>query len=130
MSTTRRIAVEPKDLGDAIVVRVEVGASDTPSRRFHPGQATETFTIGTSGAWKIEAPGVASVHAYGRFDGRQFFVATADPEDPVLVDGRLVPETWLAVVDPSTLAIGGARLAVDPRLSSEFPAAAPPAMRE
>jgi hypothetical protein len=122
--TTRRIAVETtKELGDAIVMRVEVGTSDTPSRRFHPGQPASTFTIGTIGAWKIEAPGVAPVHAYARFDGRQLFVATADPDDPATVDGRTVPETWLAVAAPSTLAIGSARLTIDSRLSSEFPVA-------
>jgi hypothetical protein len=122
--TTRRIAVEAtKELGDAIVMRLEVGTSDTPSRRFHAGQPASTFTIGTIGAWKIEAPGVAPVHAYARFDGRQLFVATADPDDPATVDGRTVPETWLAVAAPSTLAVGGARLTIDSRLSSEFPAA-------
>ena len=54
MTTTRRIPVETtKDLGDAIVVRIEVGRSDTSVQRFHPGQPASTFAIGTSGAWKI-----------------------------------------------------------------------------
>lgn len=133
MTSTRRLALEPmepaqaKSLGDAIVLRVEVGTSNSPSRRFHAGRPVPAFTIGTGADWKIEAPGVASIHAYLRFDGHALFVATADPEDPVLVDERPAPETWFAVAPPCTLAIGGARLAIDSRISSEFPAAVPPA---
>jgi hypothetical protein len=109
-------------LGDAIVARLETGVSDTPLKRFHSGQPVATFTMGTAGGWKIDAPGVAAVHAYGRFDGQRLLVATADPDRPVLLDGRPVPETWLELCAPCVLAIGSARIAIDARTSSEFPA--------
>jgi len=104
---------------------LEAGTSDMRAKQFQPGQAVATFTIGTGGSWKIEAPGVAAVHAYGRFDGSRLLVATADPDQPVLLDGRPVPETWLAVAAPAVLAMGHARVAIESRVSSEFPAAAP-----
>jgi hypothetical protein len=115
-----RRAVET--LGDAILARLEAGVSDAPSKRFHSGQPVPTFTMGTAGGWKIDAPGVAAVHAYGRFDGQRLLVATADPDRPALLDGRPVPETWLELRAPCVLAIGSARIAIDARTSSEFPA--------
>jgi hypothetical protein len=130
MTSTRRLALQPmatKALGDAILLRLEAGTSDSPSRRFHAGRPVPAFTIGTGADWRIDAPGVAPIHAYLKFDGHALSVATADPDDPVLVDGRPVPETWLALAAPCTLAMGGARLAIDSRISSEFPAALPPA---
>ena len=98
---------------EAFVVRVDAGTSDTKVRRFRPGGPVATLTVGTHGAWKVEGPGVASVHAYLRFDGRQLLVATSDPRRPVVIDGRAVPETWSLLQPPCLLNLGQACLSVE-----------------
>ncbi len=106
-------SVQTSQESEALVVRVDGGASDPKVRRFRSGSPVATLTIGSQGAWKVEAPGIASVHAYLRFDGRELLVATADPRRPVLIDGRAVPETWSLVYPPCQLNLGGACLSVE-----------------
>jgi hypothetical protein len=106
---------------ETLVVRVDAGISDTKVRRFRAGSPVATLTVGTQGAWKVEAPGVASVHAYLRFDGRQLLVATSDPRRPVIIDGRAAPETWSPLQPPTVLSLGQACLAVERHVAGATP---------
>jgi hypothetical protein len=105
--------VQAKEESEAFVVRVDVGSSESKIRRFRTGNPVATLTVGSQGAWKVEAPGVASVHAYLRFDGRQLLVATSDPRRPVVIDGRPAPETWSPLHPPCLLSLGHASLSVE-----------------
>jgi hypothetical protein len=117
--------MQAKDDSEALVVRVDAGVSDTKVRRFRAASPAETITVGAQGAWKVEAAGVASVHAYLRFDGHRLLVATSDPSRPVLVDGRPAPETWLPLEPPSVLTLGRASLFVERDVASPHRSAPP-----
>jgi hypothetical protein len=121
--TARRAltSVQAIEESEAFVVRVDVGTSDTKARRFRPGGAAATLTVGSQGAWKVEAPGVASVHAYLRFDGRQLLVATSDPRRPVVIDGQPLPETWSLLQPPCLLNLGQACLSVERSFAEATP---------
>jgi hypothetical protein len=105
--------IQEKDDSEALVVRVDAGVSDTKVRRFRAASPAQTITVGAQGAWKVEAAGVASVHAYLRFDGHRLLVATSDPSRPVVVDGQPAPETWLPLEPPCVLTLGRASLSVE-----------------
>ncbi|HMI83519.1 MAG TPA: hypothetical protein VK550_05460 [Polyangiaceae bacterium] len=113
--------LDAKEDSETLVVRVEGGTSDTKVRRFRSGNPVATLTVGTQGAWKVEAPGVASVHAYLRFDGRQLLAATSDPRRPVVIDGRSAPETWSLLHPPCVLRLGQASLCVERDLAGATP---------
>jgi hypothetical protein len=124
-------SVQTWEESEALVVRVDAGISDTKVRRFRAGTPVATMTVGSQGAWKVEAPGVASVHAYLRFDGHQLLVATSDPRRPVVVDGTALPETWSPLQPPCVLSLGQANLSVHCAAAAVTPAspaiaAAPP----
>jgi hypothetical protein len=106
-------SVQTIEESEAFVIRVDAGTSDTKVRRFRPGVPVATLTVGSQGAWKVEAPGVASVHAYLRFDGSQLLVATSDPRRPVMIDGTAAPETWSPLHPPCRLGLGQASLSVE-----------------
>jgi hypothetical protein len=106
---------------EALVVRVDMGVSDTKVRRFRPGRPVATLTVGSQGAWKVEAAGVASVHAYLRFDGSQLFVATSDPRRPVVVDGIAMPETWSRLNPPCLVSLGRASLSIERDVAAATP---------
>ncbi len=77
-----------------------------------PNEPVQPFTVGTAASWRVEADGVAEVHAYLFFDGVTLFVSCVDPRHPVYVDDQAVGTDWTAVGPGSEILFGSARLGV------------------
>jgi len=76
------------------VVTVVGGQTQAPSRSFPLGDSVSGFSIGAQADWIVVASGVAPVHLYLAFDGREVHVAPAVPTAPVLLDGRPLGPGW------------------------------------
>lgn len=95
---------------ELIEIMVAAGQTDRPTLLFTPGTPANTVGVGASGQWRIAAPGVAPVHFYMVFDGRDVHVASATPTGQVLVAGMLAGPAWTRAPIPCEIRFGGASL--------------------
>jgi len=101
-------------MAETHVIEVRAGRGEPPSLELRPGLELAPLSVGTGGAWKVEAPGVRAVHFYLYFDGQTLFLQSAPGDDPPLIDGQPVPAAWTPAPDPCTVTFGQARLAFHP----------------
>lgn len=101
-----------------IIVELRAGEADQLDVGLSPGEPVEAFSIGQNGSWRIQAPGLADVHAYMYFDGATLYLASVNAADPAWINGRPVPTDWQAIVPPCEIAMGSARLWAE--LEEEF----------
>ena len=92
------------------VIEVRAGTSDQPVKELRPGNQLAPTSVGRSGMWRVDAPGVLDVHAYVYFDGQALFLQSADPSNPAKSNGQTIGATWTQVEIPCTIEIGRARL--------------------
>jgi hypothetical protein len=106
-------------MAETHVIEVRAGRGEPPSLELRPGLELAPLSVGTGGAWKVEAPGVRAVHFYLYFDGQTLFLQSAAADDPPLIDGKPVPAAWTPAPDPCTVTFGQARLAFHPTDNSD-----------
>lgn len=94
------------------VVTVVGGETRAPSRSFPLGSPVLGFSVGAQADWAIVASGVAPVHLYLSFDGRDVHVAPADPNARVFLDGRELGAGWHAAAVGCELRFGAVCLLV------------------
>ncbi len=97
-------------VGKHLHLKLCAGTADQYSIWLKHGHQVEPFSVGTSGAWRIFAPGVADTHAYIHFDGETASIASADPDMPLFVGGLPVGSSWVPLIAPCEIALGDARL--------------------
>jgi hypothetical protein len=81
-----------------------------PTLVLERGARLGPFTVGSGGAWKIDADGTLDVHACLFFDGNQLYIASGSEERPPLVNGTATGTEWIAVPMPARIAMGSARI--------------------
>lgn len=87
---------------------LEVHCRSTRVRALVPRSMLERPTsVGSAGAVRVKGPSVLPEHALLMMRGGVVHVASADPSNPVLVDGAPAPTYWVAVPLPCRLTIGG-----------------------
>jgi len=106
------------------LIEIRIGSGDPQSMRVQPGESLGPTLLGTRGAWRVDAPGVAPEHAELYFDGGQLFVRSVSPGALVLVGGSPVPEVWTPLDAPSEIVLGGARLWFGPSMAAQQQGAA------
>ncbi len=92
------------------VVEVRAGTSQRPILELKPGEVVSPTSVGRSGMWPLDAPGVLDVHAYVYFDGRVLFMQSADPGNPAKGNGQAIGPQWQQLEIPCTIELGRARL--------------------
>jgi hypothetical protein len=95
---------------EEMLLTVLAGVGEPPLMRLTVDTVLGPLSIGSSGSWRIVAPGVLGEHGYVYFDGTDLFLQSADPENPLLVDGQPVPDAWTPVDWPCEISLGVARL--------------------
>jgi len=75
-----------------------------------PGSEVGPISLGTEGAWRVVAPGVAPKHAYLFYDGQRLFLQSLNSGTPAMVDGKAIPDEWTELSAPCEIALGDARL--------------------
>ena len=93
-------------------VEVQYGRSPHPVGCFWPGSASGSISVGTRGAWRVDAPGVAEYAAYLYSDGTQLFVTAINPAEPVVVNGIPLTQGYRPVHHGDTMEFGQARFSV------------------
>jgi hypothetical protein len=108
------------------VLTLTGGVSPLPQSVFVWGTASRAFSVGTHGDWAINAPGVAPVHFFLRFDGKMLHIAGGPSGAPLSVSGVVVDQTWRPLPVFSLVAFGGAQLRVTCEPAAPRPQSAPP----
>jgi hypothetical protein len=101
-------------MADTHLIEVRAGRAEPPSLELRPGVELAPLSVGTGGAWQVNAPGVRPVHLYIYFDGQTLFLQSAEPADPPQMDGRPLPGSWTPATPRCTITFGQARLAFRP----------------
>jgi hypothetical protein len=116
---------------NVVAARLLRGSSSRLELSFCRGTDARLVSVGQQGSWQVSAPGVESIHAFLYFDGRDFWVLSAQPEAPPTLDGRALGEAWMQAVAPAVLGMGEAQIAFeafamnDPRARLAAPAGRP-----
>ncbi len=99
-------------MADAGIQLVEVRAGNSPRTlmELKPGASVNPTSVGRTGMWNIDAPGILDVHAYLYFDGNALFVQSADPSNPAKGNGKAIATSWQQMEIPCTIEMGKARL--------------------
>jgi hypothetical protein len=108
------------------VLTLTGGVSPLPQSVFVWGTASRAFSVGTHADWVINAPGVAPVHFFLRFDGKMLHIAGGPSGAPLSVSGVVVDQTWRPLPVFSLVAFGGAQLRVTCEPAAPRPQSAPP----
>ena len=101
-------------MAETHVIEVRAGRGEPPSLELRPGLELAPLSVGTGGAWQVNAGGVRLVHLYLYFDGQTLFLQAADEQDPPMIDGRPVPMSWTPASAPCSITFGQARLTFHP----------------
>ena len=104
---------------EAIEITVLSGHGEPGVFALPGGTARNPFGVGSAGEWRIAGNGVAPIHFYFAFDGRELFVVPAAPQLPVLLAGVALGTQWARVELPCELRFAGACLVLRavPRIS-------------
>lgn len=99
------------------IVEVVAGTGKPSTMRLRPGEPFGPLSVGTGGAWPIEAAGILPQHAELYFNGSQLYVRSSSAEVEIFVNGRPVLNAWTLIDPPCELGIGRAllRFVVDPQ---------------
>lgn len=99
-------------MADGGIQLVEVRAGNSPRTlmELKPGASVNPTSVGRTGMWNIDAPGILDVHAYLYFDGQALFVQSADPSNPAKGNGKAIATNWQQMEIPCTIELGKARL--------------------
>ncbi len=81
----------------------------SPPLSFVGGQEQGPISLGSSGDFRIEGRGVLEVHGFVLFDGDGLYLCSADPESPLVADGKRISTEWNPVGVPCTLVFGRVR---------------------
>jgi hypothetical protein len=103
------------------------GVSPVSQSFFVWGTPSRAFSVGTHGDWVINAPGVAPVHFFLRFDGKMLHLAGGPAGAPLSVSGVVVDQTWRPLPVFSVVVFGAAQLRVTCEPAAPRPASSPPA---
>ncbi len=76
----------------------------------NPGTVLDPTSIGKSGMWRVDGPGVLDVHGYIYYDGKALYVQSADDKTPLMVNKHRVSTAWTEVKAGSTIEVGRAEL--------------------
>jgi hypothetical protein len=95
---------------EELVIEVEAGIADPPFIAIPRGQVLAPMSVGRRGMWRIEGSGVHDVHGYIYFDGRTFFLQSADEQRPIVAHGQPIGHAWTSVSPPCKIEMGTARL--------------------
>jgi hypothetical protein len=101
---------EPMADGGIQLVEVRAGNSPRTLMELKPGASVSPTSVGRTGMWNIDAPGILDVHAYLYFDGQALFVQSADPSNPAKGNGKAIATNWQQMEIPCTIELGKARL--------------------
>lgn len=96
-----------------VVLNLSAGLSSLVNRELTAGIPVAPFSLGSSGDWSIQAPGVAESHLFLAFDGSCLFAAAVSTEHPAYLDGVRIGPDWTPVPVPSSLVFGAASVVVD-----------------
>ncbi len=94
---------------DLVEISVFSGRTSQPQVYLHPGVTMNPTSVGSSGDWSVVADGVAPVHVYIAFDGKDVFVAAAPNSNAVLAGTPLTTQ-WTTASIPCELRFAGACL--------------------
>lgn len=108
----RSEAPSKEPMADAGIQLLEVRAGNSPRTlmELKPGAPVNPTSVGRTGMWNIDAPGILDVHAYLFFDGNALFVQSADPSNPAKGNGKAIATSWQQMEIPCTIEMGKARL--------------------
>jgi hypothetical protein len=101
-----------------IVATVLSGQTDREKLIFVPGARVGPISLGTRGAWKINAQGVAPEHVFLHFDGRDLFACSAAR---AMLAGLPLNRNWVRVSLPCELRFEGACLIIRQEAPSRSP---------
>ncbi|MCL2447900.1 MAG: hypothetical protein FWD17_03020 [Polyangiaceae bacterium] len=97
---------------EAVEISVLTGTANPTTLVLFAGSSKNPFSVGSAGEWRVAAEGVAPVHLYLAFDGRELFAVPAAPELPVLLAGAAIGGQWTRIPLPCELRFAGACLVV------------------
>lgn len=117
------------------IVEVVAGQGEPSRLPLALGLEQSPVSVGKNGMWRVTAGGVLDAHVFLYFDGRGFFVQSADAASPALANGVPVDTSWTEMAAPCTIEFGGARLvyrevARDEAVESASSSAEPVPLRE
>lgn len=92
------------------LIEVRAGEGQPAVMRARPGEEIGPISVGTGGAWRLSAEGVADKHAYLFFDGQHLFLQSVSLDTPALIDGRPVSLDWTQLEAPCEISFGAAKL--------------------
>lgn len=92
------------------LVEVVAGRGEPPRLPLSLGLEQSPVSVGKNGMWLVDASGVLDAHVFLYFDGRAFFVQSADAASPAVANGVPVDTSWTEMSAPCTIEFGGARL--------------------
>jgi hypothetical protein len=92
------------------LIEVRAGEGQPAVMRARPGEEIGPISVGTGGAWRLSAEGVADKHAYLFFDGQHLFLQSVSLDTPALIDGRPVSLDWTQIEPPCEISFGAAKL--------------------
>lgn len=81
----------------------------SPPLAFVGGQEQGPISMGSLGDFRVEGRGVLEVHGFVLFDGDGLYLCSADPDSPLVADGKRISADWNPVGVPCTLVLGRVR---------------------
>ena len=97
-------------MASASAIEVRIGRGDPSAMSLNPGTVLDPTSIGKTGMWRVEGPGVLDVHGYIYYDGKALYVQSADDKSPLMVNKHRVSTAWTEVKPGSTIEVGRAEL--------------------
>lgn len=94
---------------ELVEISVFSGRTSQPQVFLHPGVTMNPTSVGASGDWGVVADGVAPVHVFIAFDGKDVFVAAA-PNSSAVLAGTPLTTQWTTASIPCELRFAGACL--------------------
>ena len=92
------------------LIEVRAGEGQPAVMRARPGEEIGPISVGSGGAWRLAAEGVADKHAYLFFDGQHLFLQSVSLDNPARIGGRPVSLDWTQVDAPCEISFGAAKL--------------------
>jgi hypothetical protein len=97
---------------DEVTLTLTAGRSNEATLTLRMGVPVEAFSVGSNAQWSISGPGVAPLHFFLSFDGRNVLAAAAIGSPPVMIGPTRLAAEWTSLPPTCEIQFGEVGIAL------------------